>query len=62
MNPLDEQQNELKFECTNCGQHIEVPWQAIGDVIDCPGCGEKVEVPTREEARVREIYGPDPDS
>jgi DNA-directed RNA polymerase subunit RPC12/RpoP len=53
MNTSDKQAQDLKFECTNCGQHIEVPEQAIGDVIDCPGCGEKVEVPTRETMQVR---------
>jgi DNA-directed RNA polymerase subunit RPC12/RpoP len=38
----------MKFECTNCGQHLEADESQQGLQFECPSCSTTVEVPTTE--------------
>jgi len=35
---------EIKFVCSNCGQHIVVPQEAVGETVSCPTCGTETTV------------------
>jgi len=36
---------EVKFNCTSCGQHIQVDESYVNEQIPCPGCATLVRVP-----------------
>ena len=40
---------EIKFVCSNCGQHIAVPHEAAGQTISCPTCGTETIVSSESE-------------
>jgi len=36
---------DIKFECDECSQRVEVPSDMVGSTITCPACGKKLVVP-----------------
>jgi uncharacterized protein YbaR (Trm112 family) len=40
-----EQSDAIKFSCRKCSQHIEVPGDMAGKMLQCPACGSDVNVP-----------------
>ncbi len=42
-------ENNLRFSCPNCGQHLEVEARFAGSVFECPSCGQSSEIPCYEE-------------
>jgi len=40
-----ERETTMKFECTQCGQHLEVETIYSGREVECPTCGKTVEIP-----------------
>ena len=41
---------DISFNCTNCGQRLEVDERGAGTTTDCPKCGKPVYVPNRPPA------------
>ena len=41
---------DITFNCTNCGQKLEIDESRAGISIDCPKCGKPVYVPTQPGA------------
>ncbi|MFO1512099.1 MAG: RING finger protein [Verrucomicrobiota bacterium] len=36
----------IKFQCSNCGQHLEAPPEAAGCALACPSCQSSIRVPS----------------
>jgi DNA-directed RNA polymerase subunit RPC12/RpoP len=54
---------DISFNCTNCGQRLEVDERGAGISTDCPKCGKPVYVPSRPtvseaQAPMRVILNP----
>jgi hypothetical protein len=52
----------MKFECTNCGQHLEADKSQQGQQFECPSCSATVEVPTTEPIDAQSAPPPLPKS
>lgn len=37
---------DMKFQCPNCGQHLEAERDMAGTVVDCPSCQQKIQLPS----------------
>jgi hypothetical protein len=35
----------MKIPCTNCNQHLEIPEELAGQIIECPTCNTSLAVP-----------------
>lgn len=49
--------NELKFQCPECKQSLEIEASAAGTRIDCPACNKAVLVPTTPEGNGADADG-----
>jgi DNA-directed RNA polymerase subunit M/transcription elongation factor TFIIS len=45
---------EIKFVCSNCGQHITAPQEASGETVSCPTCGTEITVSTESATTLPE--------
>lgn len=55
--------DDIKFECSQCGQHILVERSAAGFTVGCPGCQHPVTVPppnTLVESSDRDVRASEP--
>ncbi len=43
--------SDLKFSCPHCNQHLELPEDMCGTVVDCPSCGNRIQTPTFAQLR-----------
>ena len=48
----------MKFECTQCGQHLEVETVYSGREVECPSCGETVTIAAGDEPGMSVNQGP----
>jgi DNA-directed RNA polymerase subunit RPC12/RpoP len=42
---------DIHYECTKCGQHIDAPEELAGQLVECPTCKEMIEVPIRSQRK-----------
>lgn len=48
----------MKFECTNCGQHLEAEEEHRGQTIECPSCAASIQVPSASESSESGVIPP----
>lgn len=50
--------SDLKVACPHCGQHLEVPEDMLGTLIDCPSCHASMQLPTATEVAAQQVPAP----
>jgi hypothetical protein len=55
-----EQITELKCACSSCGQVIEYPPEAAGQIVECPKCREKSRLPESSPSTLTKEESPQP--
>jgi DNA-directed RNA polymerase subunit RPC12/RpoP len=48
----------MKFECSNCGQHLEAEEEHRGQSIECPSCAASIVVPNTSDSPEPEVSPP----
>ena len=48
------EQDNIKFSCPHCGQHLEADYNMVNVALDCPACGHSINVPAPGSARQEE--------
>lgn len=43
--------SDLKFACPHCNQHLELPEEMCGTVVDCPACNNQIQTPPRAQVQ-----------
>jgi len=43
--PSLETKADIRFNCSNCGQHIVIDTSAVGTTVPCPSCNQSITVP-----------------